>query len=260
MSTTEVLGLGLIGLGGVFAYFHDTFSGMLFASVCLILGLAMTVASEAQGLISKPRGAHSNSRGQKQARVVVLVKGEVHVYPQPDGRFQEIHDANQTEPQFDVFMNCWWLLATEMKLRITDVGLTLKGADGVTRVGERVMEDLKNWQLRKGEENEEESDWPEVNIRKAPAGLPELDAAAPLECGAPREGWLHFRIRNTTPSALKNGSLELCIKDFLSDTHSAVAGRVLLPGNVCPIPATSPIALDARKEDEPPSHDERLAS
>ena len=52
MSTSGVLGLGLIGLGAVFAYFLDTFAGGLFASVCLILGLAMIVASEAQGLAS----------------------------------------------------------------------------------------------------------------------------------------------------------------------------------------------------------------
>jgi len=57
MSTRGVLGLGLIGLGAVFAYFHDNFTGMLFASVCLIVCLLVIVASEAQGLVSKLRGA-----------------------------------------------------------------------------------------------------------------------------------------------------------------------------------------------------------
>lgn len=240
MSKTGILGLGLIGLGGVFAYFHDTFNGMLYASVCLTLGLVITLASEAQGLVSKPRGANSNSNGRKQARMLTLVKGEVHTYPQRDGKFQEIQDPNQIDLDFDVFIQCWLLLAAEMTLRITGLRLTLKGANGSIRVGERVKGDLKNWQIRGGGGNEEESGWPAVPIQNEPAGLPELDTAAPLECGAPREGWLHFRIRNTTPSELRDASFEFSVEDFFSDIHVAVAGRVLLPGSVCPIPASGP--------------------
>jgi hypothetical protein len=251
MSRSGVLGLGLIGLGAVLAYFHDNFSGMLFASVCLIVGLLMIVASEAQGLVSKPRGASSNSTGRKQPQIVVLVKREVHAYPQHDGRFQEIDDPNQTELEFEVFINCWLLLAAEMTLRIADLQLTLKGPDGSTKVGERVTGDLKNWQLREERGSEEESDWPKGTTRKAPAGLPELDWAAPLECGAPREGWLHFRIRSTTPSELKNGSLEFSFRDFFSNMHGAVASKVLLPGGVRPIPASAPSAPDGKKDDEP---------
>ena len=260
MSTSGVLGLGLIGLGAVFAYFHDNFTGMLFASVCLIVGLLVIVASEAQGFVSKPRGASSNSTGQKQAQIVALVKGEVHAYPQCDGKFQEIQDPNQTDLEFEVFINCWLLLATEITLRITDLQLTLKCPDGSTKVGERVKGDLKNWQLREPRGSEEESDWPPGTIRKVPAGLPELDARAPLECGAPREGWLQFQIRNTTPSELKNGSLEFSFKDFFSHMHGTVASKLLLPGSVCPIRASAPPEVDAKKDDEPPSTDRRLAA
>jgi len=141
-----------------------------------------------------------------------------------------------------------------MTLRITDLQLTLKGNGGSTRVGEWVKGELKNWQLRDGRGNEEESDWPAVTIRMAPAGLPELDTAAPLERGAPREGWLHFRIRSTTPSELSNGSLEFSVEDLFSDMHRGVAGKVLLPGSVCPIPASAPPEVDAKKDDEPPSN------
>ena len=217
MSKKWILGLGLIGLGGVFAYFHDTFNGMLYASVCLILGLVI-VASQVHRLVSQPPGGNSNSRGREQAQIMILVKGEVHTYPQRDGKLQKIQDPNQTDLEFD------------------------------------------NWQLGDGGDNEEESDWPAVTIRKAPAGLPELDTAAPLECGAPREGWLHFRIRNTTPSELRDGSLEFSVEDFFSDTHTALAGKVLLPGNVCPIPASAPPEVDAKKDNEPPSSDRRLAA
>jgi len=259
MSKTGILGLGLIALGGVFVYFHDTFNGMLYASVFLILGLVI-VASEVQRLVSKPQGGNSNSTERKQGQIVILVKGEVHTYPQHAGKFQEIQDPNQTDLEFDAFIYCWLFLAAEMTLRITDLRLRLKGADGSIRVGERVKGDLNNWQFRDGGGNEEESDWTAVTTQKAPAGLPELDTAAPLQCGAPREGWLHFRIRNTTPSELRDGSLELSVEDFFSDMYSAVAGKVLLPGNVCPIPASIPPEVGAKKDDEPPSSDGRLAA
>lgn len=237
MSTSRILGLALIGLGAVFVYFHDNFTGMLFASVCLILGLLVIAWLEVQGLASKIRGVGSNFAGRKQPQMVVLVKEEVHAYPQRDGKFQEIQDPNQTDLEFELFIHCWLLLAAEMTLRITNLQLTLKSPDGTTKVGERVTGDLKNWQLRNEGPNEEESDWPEWTIQKAPAGLPELDAAAPLACGAPREGWLHFRIRNSTPSELKNGSFELSVKDCFSDRHTAVASKVLkMPGRVLPIP------------------------
>jgi len=84
---------------------------MLFASVCLIVGLLVIVASEAQGLISKPGGVNANSTGRKQAQMMTLVKGEVHAYPQRGGKVREIHDPNQTGLEFDVFIHCWLLLA-----------------------------------------------------------------------------------------------------------------------------------------------------
>lgn len=192
MSTSGVLGLGLIGLGAAFAYFHDNFTGMFFASVFLIVGLLVIVASEVQGLVSKPRGAGPNSTGRKQVQIVVLVKGEVHAFPQRDGKFQEIQDPNQNDLEFEVFINCWLLLAAEMTMRIADLQLTLKGADGSTKVGERVTGDLKNWQLHEERGSEEESDWPMGTTRKAPADLPELDAASPLECGAPARAGYTF--------------------------------------------------------------------
>ncbi len=78
-----------------------------------------------------------------------------------------------------------------MTLRIADLQLTLKSPDGSTKVGQRVTGDLKNWQLCDGRGNEEESDWPQGTIRKAP-GLPELDAASPLECGLPARAGYTF--------------------------------------------------------------------
>ena len=253
MSKPVVLGFGVIGLGALFIYFHDDPWGMLFASVCLIVGFVLIVASKATGLVSKPGGAKANPAGRRQVQIVVLVKGEVHVYPQRDGKFQEIHDPNQTGLEFELFIYAWLVHGAELSVGIDDLYLTLKGADGSRRIAERVAGDLKNWHLRKVERaSEEESDWSAGTIRTAPLGLAELDTAAPLECGAPREGWLHFRVQNASPSELKTGSLELSVWDTFSHMHTGVATRVRrLPGKVWPIPATSPSEPDSKK-DEPP--------
>lgn len=249
MSRLGVLGLGVMGVGAVFGSRHNNGAGVAFASACLIVGLVLIVAAEARGLILKPVGAKANSTDGMQARVIVLVKGEIHVYPQRDGRFHELQDPNQSDVEFEVFIYCWLVLGSELSLRIADLQLTLKGADGFTRVGERVSGDLKNWHLRRPQRVSEEEE--DGNIRTAEVGLAELDTAEPLECGAPREGWLHFRVRNITPSELKKGSLELSVRDALSHTHTAVASRVRhLPGSVWPIPAKSPSELGSKK-DEP---------
>ena len=262
MSKLRILGLAVIGLGAVSAYFHGGSWGLLFASACLILGLVLMVASEARGLVSKPGGAKANPGERKQVQIMVLVKGEVHVYPQRDGRFQEIHDLNQSGFEFEVFIYCWLVHGAELSVGIDDLYLTLSGTDGSRRTAERVAGDLKNWHLHDVERgSEEESDWWAPSIRTKPARLLELDTAAPLECGAPREGWLHFQIRNASPSELKTGSLELTVWDTFSHTHTAVASRVRrLPGNVWPIPASSPSELDSKKDEPPEVVDGKLAS
>jgi len=253
MSRLGVLGLGVMGVGAVFGSRHNNGAGVAFASVCLIVGLVLIVAAEARGLVVKPAGAKANSTDGMQARVQVLVKGEVHVYPQQDGKFQEIHDPNQTGLELELFIYAWLVHGAELSVGIDDLYLILKGADGSRKIAERVAGDLKNWHLREVQRaSEEESNWWAGTIRRAPLGLAELDTAAPLECGAPREGWLHFRVRNASPSELKTGSLELSVWDTFSHVHTGVASRVRrLPGNVWPIPASSPSEPDSKK-DEPP--------
>ena len=262
MSKLRILGLAVIGLGAVSAYFHGGTGGILFACVCLIVGLVLMVAPEARGLVSKPGGAQANPGERKQVQIMVLVKGEVHVYPQRDGKFQEIHDLNQSGFDFELFIYGWLVHGAELSVGIDDLYLTLNGTDGSRRVAERVAGDLKDWHLRGGERgSEEESDWWAPMIRTKPAPLLELDTAAPLECGAPREGWLHFRIRNSSPSELTTGSLELTVWDTFSQTHTAVASRVRrLPGNVWPIAASSPSEPDSKKDEPPEVADGKLAN
>jgi hypothetical protein len=242
-----------MGLGAVFLYRHNNGAGLAFASVFLIMGLVLIVAAEARGLVWKPAGPKANSTDGMQAPVLVLVKGDVHVYPQRDGKFQEIHDPNQTGLEFELFIYAWLVHGAELSVGIDDLYLILIEADGSRKIAERVAGDLKNWHLREVERaSEEESDWSAGTIRRAPLGLAELDTAAPLEGGAPREGWLHFRVRNASPSELKTGSLELSVWDTFSHVHTGVASRVRrLPGNVWPIPASGPSEPDSKK-DEPP--------
>lgn len=236
----------MLGVGAAFAYFHDDTAGVAFASVCLTLGLVLIVASEARGLISTPGGA---KRNRKQAPILVLIK-EVHAHPQRDGEFQEIRDPNQSDLELEVFIYCWLLLAAELSTRIGDIRLTLREAGGYARAGERVS-DLENWHRKVERTSDEESDLSDGKIRTLPVSLAELDTAQPLECGMPREGWLHFRIRNATPSEFKTGTLELSVSDSLSHTHSAVASRARhLPGKIWPIPANG--RSEVPKKDEPP--------
>jgi hypothetical protein len=74
-----------MGVGAVFACRHNNGAGLVFASVCLIVALVLIVAAEARGLVLKPVGAKANSADGMQARVLVLVKGEIQAYPQRDG-------------------------------------------------------------------------------------------------------------------------------------------------------------------------------
>jgi hypothetical protein len=77
MSRLGVLGLGVMGVRAVFAYRDNNGAGVAF----LIVGLVLIVAAEARGLVVKPAGVKANSTDGMQARVLVLVKGDVRVYP-----------------------------------------------------------------------------------------------------------------------------------------------------------------------------------
>jgi len=242
----------VLGLGAVFGYLIGDWWGLAFASVCLIVGLMLVVASEARGLAPKRADTKANSADRTRARVLVQV-GEPHAVPYRDGIFQETDDLNRTDLELNVFINCWLLNETNLSVRIDDLQLTLKTADGSLRIAERVAGDLKNWGLIKVEkvegpnvyEVESASQWEldlaNEKVRRTRAGIVELDTSSPLECGVPREGWLHFRMLNTTPSEFKTRPLELSVKDSFSHTHAAVVGGVRhLPGSVWPIPAASP--------------------
>ena len=59
----------------------------------------------------------------------------------------------------------------------------------------------------------------------------ELNTNGPLEAGAPREGWLHFRVRNINPAQYNSAGMELAVEDSLGAANVvAVTGTRYLSG------------------------------
>lgn len=231
MSKPERLGLVVLTVGGTLGVVMGGGpAGLVLAAVCLVVGLVLVV-SAATG-----RGPASNVTqtlhpASQKTRVLVLVK-EVHARPQRGGKFREIRDPNETDLEFEVFTHCWMLNETELPLQIVErIQLTLRTSDGSTRLGEQVSSDLSSWRLGTLVKDE----WDADVVRAAQERLSELNLVAPLECGVPRQGWLHFRFRDVSPSELKTGAMALSIKDSFSSTHVGVAtGPRHLPGRIWP--------------------------
>lgn len=235
MLTPERLGLVILIVGGVVGLVVGGPVGLAVAAVCLVVGLVVFVASEARGAARGAAGAHSTRQtpqlSHQKAKVLVLVK-DVHARPLRAGKFQEIRDSNERGLEFEVFINCWLVNETDAPLRIVGgIALTLRAPDGSTRLGERIISDLEAWRLG----NLIKDEWDADVVRAAQEQISELNATAPLECGVPREGWLHFRLRNVTPSGFKTGTMELSITDSSSSTHVGVAtGPRHVPGRIWP--------------------------
>jgi hypothetical protein len=236
MSKPERLGLVVLTVGGALGVVMGGGpAGLVLAAVCLVVGLVLVVTSAARGRGPASKATQTLHPASQKTRVLVLVK-EVHARPQRGGKFREIRDPNETDLEFEVFLNCWLLNETDLPLQIVEgIQLTLRTSDGSTRLGERVSSDLSSWRLGTLVKDE----WDADVVRAAQERLSELDLVAPLECGVPRQGWLHFRFRDVSPSELKTGAMALSIKDSFSSTHVGVAsGPRPLPGRIWPFVAS----------------------
>jgi hypothetical protein len=204
--------------------------------VCLVVGFVLFVVSEAMGTGPASSAAQPPHPALQKARVLVLVK-EVHARPQRGGKFREIRDADEPGWEFEVFISCWLLNETDLPLQMVEgLQLTLRTSDGSTRLGERISSDLDHWRLGTLVKDE----WDADIVRAAQERILELSLTEPLDCGVPRQGWLHFRFRDLSPSEFKTGAIELSIKDSLSCTHVGIAnGPRHLPGRVWPFAASS---------------------
>jgi hypothetical protein len=233
MSKSASVGLGVLTAGGALSFMVGGGpAGLVLASVCLIIGLVILVASKAQG--TGPSGTPHSAL--QETRILVLLK-DIHARPQRGGKFQEISNPNQPDLEFEVFIKCWLLSETDVPLEISEgPQLTLKTSDGSTRVGERISADLEKWRLG----NLVTDQWDTDTVRAAQERMSELNITEPLESGVPREGWLHFRVRNASPSEFRTGVMELSVKDSFSCTHVGVAsGPRHLPGRIWPCVASS---------------------
>jgi len=232
MSKPTHIGLCVLVAGGALSFIVGGGpAGLVFAAMCLMIGLVLLVASRAQGI--GPKG--TPHAAPQETRILVLLK-DIHARPQRGGKFQEITEPNQPDLEFEVFVNCWLLSETDFPLGIAEAPhLTIKASDGSTRVGERISADLENWRLG----NLVADQWDTDIVRAAQKRILELNTTEPLECGVPREGWLHFRVRNVTPSEFRTGVMELSLKDSRSCTHVGIAGGPRhLPGRVWPFVAS----------------------
>ncbi len=231
MTRTERLGLVVLAIGGALGVIVGGGPvGLIFAAICLVVGFLLFVASEARGTGKAP----TPGPALQKTRILVLVK-EIHARPLRSGRFTEIRDSSEPDLEFEVFASCWLVNETDLLLKvIEEPQLTVRTSDGSTRVAEPIKADLKKWRLG----SLVKDPWDTDIVRAAQEPMSELDTVEPLECGVPRQGWLHFRIRNLSPSEFMTAVMELSIRDSLLCTHVGTAkGPRHLPGRVWPAAA-----------------------
>ena len=237
MTRTERLGLVVLAIGGALGVIVGGGPvGLIFAAICLVVGFVLFVASEARGTGKGPTGARTPGPGLQKTRILVLVK-EIHARPEKSGRFHEIRDPGEPDLEFEVFASCWLVNETDLPLKvIEEPQLTVTTSDGSTRVAEPIKADLKKWRLG----SLVKDPWDADIVRAAQEPMAELDTGEPLECGVPRQGWLHFRIRNLSPSEFMTAGMELSITDSQLCTHVGTAKEPRhLPGRVWPAAADS---------------------
>jgi len=242
MSKLQLVGIGILACGAITGFATGGPFGLVCASICLIVGLVMVVASEARG-IRLERGDSSSAR--LKARLMVAIK-DVHARPHQGGKFRAIQDPDQADLELEVFLKCWLVNETDVPLKIESLRFEMKAPDGSSRVAEQITSDFHNWQL--GALEEERKDW-DMRLRVAMEGVTELDTASPLECGLAREGWLHFRFRNVTPAQFRSEPMQISVTDSVSHVHVGTASDVRhLPGRIWPVLASSAAAGGASAE------------
>jgi hypothetical protein len=138
----------------------------------------------------------------------------------------------ENDSDFDIFLNVWVTSETEFDVGIKEFQLTLTALDGSAKPAERISGDLEKWRI--GKEREESDMW-DTYVQTSRENVPELNAAEPLRVGIPRDGWLHFRLRNLAPEEFRTQPMGLSLLDSLSHIHvSLVTCPRHLPGKVWP--------------------------
>ena len=236
MTKQVLLGIVVLGGGALLGFISGGVAGMLFAAVCLVVGLVLLVSSEAARTYRV--GKQATRPAHQKTQVVFLIK-EIHARPQKGGKFQEILDPKQEGLQFELFVYCWLVSETELPVQLEqDLQLTLALPGKLPFTPERIREDLNSWRL--GKLNKEADQWDAQVIRAAQESIGELNTTEPLQCGVAREGWLHFRVSDLTPADFKAVAIEIRVTDSLLNVHQATASCPRqIPGRVWPFRAIS---------------------
>lgn len=224
MSRTKFSGLLVLGAGAVLGILLGGVPGLGVVAVCLIVGFGLWYAAEAKG-VAGPITA-------LKPRILVLLK-DVQVRPQRAGKFHELGEPNEAGLEFETFVHCWLLNESDVPVAITEeLQLSLRIGEASIRIAERVRGDLEKWRLGSLVQDE----WDPDMVHTRQEQMPELRLEKQLDCGVPREGWLHFRFIEVTAHQLKNAELRLSIKDVFSNNHEGLATRPVLhlPGSVWP--------------------------
>ena len=190
-------------------------------------GVAVSVLSFTVGLgllgthltISR-RGNHAQQAPpvSKQATEVLVIVKEAHAYNGSGQNPESVTDSKQANSELDVFLRVWLVSESETEVAIKSCQLKIAASGGQTRTEEPTLGNLENWHI---DTDKEETDLWDTHIERVREPLEELNTSGALECGAPREGWLHFRFRDVTPSDYKAASMELLVEDTLSVTNVA---------------------------------------
>jgi hypothetical protein len=218
-SRTKWLAGTLMTLGVVSSLFIGGRVGVIGAALSFTAGLGylgsqfhlkikakqMPTSKQVQTLLE----ADVRKADKEPTEVLVTVKA-AHAYS-PDAMADNGESPNR-KLDLDVFIHAWLVSEAEDTVVIKNCELKIAASDGSISA-ERIAGDLGGWCL---DTDREESDMWDTHIERVREHLVELNASVPLETGQPREGWLHFRVRNISPAEYTSAAMELVVEDSLS--------------------------------------------
>jgi hypothetical protein len=220
------LGLGVLSCGAIVGLVTGGTFGLVIAAACLVVGVLIF----ADGDNAPKKGPLT------QGLLLVLVK-ELHARPIRNGKFYEISDPNEAM-QFELFAHCWLVSKASFPVSLAAVQLRLTEVGNSVVSWERVEGDFENWRLAKF--TEEEDSMGIRCVKTAREEMQELNVADALLTGLPREGWLHYRVQNISPSELNTASIEVAAIDQTGHVHhGSTSGPRVIPGRVWPFAQAS---------------------
>jgi hypothetical protein len=216
-SRTKWLAGTLMTLGVVSSLFIGGRVGVIAAVLCFTAGLGYLGSQfhfkiKAKQLPTSKQGQtllEPDVEREEPTDILVTVKAAYAYSPDvgPDNG-----DSANRKLDLDVFLHAWLVSESETALGVKNCQLKITTSQGSIEA-ERISGDLDRWCL---DTDKEESDMWDTHFERVRERLVELNTSAALETGAPREGWLHFRVRSITSAECNSATMELVVEDSLS--------------------------------------------